>query len=31
MIKDAGLKLPFEEGCMKEIAEKLEKKLMKEA
>lgn len=29
--KDAGLKLPFEEGCMKEIAEKLEKKLMKEA
>lgn len=31
MIKEAGLKLPFEEGCMKEIAEKLEKKLMKEA
>lgn len=30
MIPEVGLKLPFEAGCMKEMAEKLEKKLMKE-
>ena len=31
MIKEVGLKLPFEEGCLKEMAGKLEKKLTKEA
>ena len=31
MVKEVGLKLPFEEGCLKEIAGKLEKKLTKEA
>ena len=31
MIPEAGLKLPFEEGCMKEMAEKLEKKLEEKA
>lgn len=31
MIQEVGLKLPFEEGCLKEMAGKLEKKLTKEA
>ena len=25
MLKEVGLKLPFEEGCMKDMADKLEK------
>lgn len=29
MLKEVGLKVPFEDGCMKEMAEKLEKKLNK--
>lgn len=31
MIQEVGLKIPFEEGCLKEMAGKLEKKLTKEA